>query len=184
MWAWRAGLLRAPLPDTCRRGPAVARESWRRVAAVSGAPVRGDQAGSFVEVTGCSGAGVGQAPDVAIHTLIVLTHALTHSHSYRSTHSYTPIHTHILIHSPVHTHTHANPYVHPLTQPTCSHTCTSTHTHMHTLIHSLTGTHAQAPAANRTLHGGPPCPGQAAWTQVRIAATPSPHWPNAKLHLT
>lgn len=163
--------------------PAVARELASRVTAVSGVPVSGDQAGSFVEVTGCSGAGLGQAP------------RCSYPHTHRS-HACT--YTLILIpkHTLIHTHTHIYSYTHPHTlTPMHTHTCTRSHrllvhtrahplTHVYTLIHSLTRTHAQAPAANRNLDGWPPCPGWAAWTQVRIAATPSPHRPNAKLHVT
>lgn len=113
------------------------------MAAVSGAPVRGDQAGSFVEVTGCSGAGVGQAPDVAIHTLIVLTHALTHSHSPK----HTLVHTHPYSYTDPLTRTHSHPCK-PIRAPT--HTA-YLFTHVH--IHSHTYAHAHSLAHRHTRTG-------------------------------
>lgn len=152
VWAWRAGPLRALLPDACRRGPAVARELVPGVTTVSGVPVSGDQAGSSAEVTGCSGAGIGQAPQRSYpHTRC--THAcLTHSHSYQSTRAYTPILTYT--HSPVHAHTRAYPYVHPRTPPTCSHV----HTHSHTCTRSFTRSRAHTHRLQRLtgpFMGGP-----------------------------
>lgn len=152
VWAWRAGPLRALLPDACRRGPAVARELVPGVTTVSGVPVSGDQAGSSAEVTGCSGAGIGQAPQRSYpHTRC--THAcLTHSHSYQSTRAYTPILTYT--HSPVHAHTRAYPYVHPRTPPTCSHV----HTHSHTRTRSFTRSRAHTHRLQRLtgpFMGGP-----------------------------
>lgn len=152
VWAWRAGPLRALLPDACRCGPAVARELVPGVTTVSGVPVSGDQAGSSAEVTGCSGAGIGQAPQRSYpHTHC--THAcLTHSHSYQSTRAYTPILTYT--HSPVHAHTRAYPYVHPRTPPTCSHV----HTHSHTRTRSFTRSRAHTHRLQRLtgpFMGGP-----------------------------
>lgn len=179
VWAWRAGPLRALLPDACRRGPAVARELVPGVTTVSGVPVSGDQAGSSAEVTGCSGAGIGQAPQRSYpHTRC--THAcLTHSHSYQSTRAYTPIltYTHPYTLTPVHTHTctHAHRLL--------VHTCTPTHTHVHARSLAHVHTHTGSSGSQDPSWGAPvPWAGSVDTGQNR--RHPGPHRPHTKLPLT
>lgn len=111
-----------------------------------------------------------QSSSTGMHTYtltLIRRHVCTHTYPCTLRCSYTHTHSQTYAHlSHTHGHTHSPPF-------------SWDHSHSHVCTH----THTQLPGATRALHGGPRCPGQAAWAQVTSPPPALPR-PRAKFYLT
>lgn len=178
--AWGAARLQAVLTPA-DVALAVARELAPRVTTVWGFLSVATRPACRWEPQGEVGLVWARPPDVRIHPHTQSSSTGMHTYTLTLIRRHMCTHTYPCTLRCWYTHTHSHlctPQSHAWTHPLTSilmgpFTLTCMHTH----------THTQLPGATRALHGGPQCPGQAAWAQVTSPPPALPR-PRAKFYLT